>query len=80
MTRPCDQDLETKTSKANLNRPTSTEMIKTMRKRTDLMNLAGLCLSVAVMVAIALLAGWAAQAAAPAAFGLAADHPTADHR
>lgn len=36
-----------------------------MRKRTDLLNLAGLCLSVAVMVAIALLAGWAAQAGGP---------------
>lgn len=44
-----------------------------MRKRTDLMNLAGLCLSVAVMVAIALLAGWAAQAAAPAVMFGAAD-------
>ena len=64
MTRPRDQIRET---------ATSPEMIKTMRKRTDLMNLAGLCLSVAVMVAIALLAGWAAQAAAPGAVIRAAD-------
>lgn len=39
-----------------------------MRKPADLMNLLSLCFSVAVMVAIALLAGWAAQAAAPGAF------------
>lgn len=49
-------------------------MIKTMRKRTDLMNLAGLCLSAAIMVAIALLAGWAAQAAAPRGPGVITDH------
>jgi hypothetical protein len=55
-------------------------MTKTMRKRTDLMNLASLCFSVAVMVAIALLAGWAAQAAAPTAFGLPTDHLATDHR
>ena len=56
MTQLRDQSSET---------PTLTELNKCMRKRSDLMNLAGLCLSVAVMVAIALLAGWAAQAEAP---------------
>ena len=55
-------------------------MTRTMRKRTDLMNLASLCFSVAIMVAIALLAGWAAQAAAPEAFGQAPTHQSADQR
>lgn len=44
-----------------------TEIQTAMSKRHDLLNLAGLCLSVALMVGIALLAGWAAQAGAPAA-------------
>ena len=56
MTRLRDRSSET---------PSLTELNKCMRKRSDLMNLAGLCLSVALMVAIALLAGWAAQAEAP---------------
>ena len=59
---------------------TSTEMTWTMPKRTDLMNLASLCFSVAVMVAIALVAGWAAQAAAPTAFGQTADRAVTDNR
>jgi hypothetical protein len=43
-----------------------TEIKFIMRHRHDLLNLAGLCLCAALMIGVALLAGWAAQAGAPA--------------
>ncbi len=46
-----------------------------MPHRHDLLTLAGLCLCAALMVGVALLAGWAAQAEAPAASAPAAARP-----